>query len=131
MLRVGGGLGGLTGRGQRPVAGGFLGGNLRSEETIVDSVLEATQPALPVLGRMFRRWGVSHVLTLHRSPQWRRGRMRSMGDRPPSYASVNAHGEAFDLLRSISAMGFRPANQTLEENIPQIRCAIKKFLLRN
>jgi hypothetical protein len=69
VLRVGGSLGRLTRSRQRAVASGLLGGNLGCEQTIVDRVLEAAQPALLVLGGIFCGWRVSHLLTLHWLPQ--------------------------------------------------------------
>ncbi len=69
VLGVGSGLGRLTSSRQRAVAGRLLGGNLGREQTIVDRVLEAAQPALLVLGGIFRGWRIGHLLTLHWLPK--------------------------------------------------------------
>jgi hypothetical protein len=63
-LRVRGGFGGLTRRGERSIARGLLSGDLGRQQAIVDGVLEPMQAAFFVLWRIFRRWRVGHVLTL-------------------------------------------------------------------
>src|ERR1039457_1739844 len=53
-----------------------------------------------------------------------------MGDRLPDEGLDRCARGLPALLRSIPRTGFRPGNQTLDRNIPQIGCAIKHFLLR-
>jgi hypothetical protein len=64
MRRIGGGLGSLSGSGERAEPSRLLGSDLGCQQTVVDGVLEAMQPALLVVGRIFGRRRITHVLTL-------------------------------------------------------------------